>query len=214
MRTNHRLFVLGLLLLAGLGTATAATVIYDNLNIAGTSYVLNYLETQGYTSAGNQFITDASGYTLSSVTLQLRPISAPSTISVKLFSDAGGQPGADLYTIFSGAGPTLAGNVTYGGLNYDLGANTSYWVVLDSGGATPTMDWSYDSNDVQPTGVGTQPHLNAGSIDHGSSWLPFDVQPFAMQVTGDTALVPEPGAILVMILGGAAFAVRRYLCRS
>ena len=212
MRTNHRLFVLGLLL-AGLGTATAATVIYDNLNISGTSYVVDYLETLGYTSAGNQFITDASGYTLSSVTLQLRPIS-PGTINVKLFSDAGGHPGADLYTIFSGAGPTLAGNVPYGGLNYALDANTSYWIVLDSGGLTSTTDWSYDSANTQPAGVGTQPTLNAGSTDHGLNWARFDVQPFAMQVTGDAVLVPEPGAILVMILGGAAFAVRRYLCRS
>ena len=214
MLINHRLFVLGLLL-AGLGTATAATVLYDNLHVSGTSCATNYLESQGYTSGADQFITDGSGYTLSSVTLQLRPISAPSTISVSLFNDAGDQIGTNLlYTIFSGAGPTLAGEVIYSGLSYALDANTKYWIVLDNAGASATTDWAYDTSNIQPAGVGTQPHRNAGSDDHGLTWLTFNVEPFAMQVTGDPALVPEPGAILVMILGGAPFAVRRYLCRS
>jgi hypothetical protein len=177
----------------GAGACTAGTVvIYDNLyHLSGHSWQ-PYL--QGiYTIGANQFRTDTSTYTLSSMTLRLKPISAPSAITVKLYGDSGSNTiGGELYTIFSGAGPAVAGAATYSGLNYVLAADTKYWIVLENAGGAATTDWTYDGNDVQPAGVGVQPHQNAGC----HPGLDCDYAPayaFGMEVLAESSTaLPRP----------------------
>lgn len=173
--------------------------------------------------AASSFQTDNEHWNLSSVTLLLgRGGFSSSTANLRLYSDAGGQPGVSLanlgtLTLSGDSSPSLATFTLAGGLTLDPA--TTYWIAL--GNTSPNQGLNVglllDDNGPPPftfTGVpGASMICSATSgggngVNPPTEWTapgPNGALLFAV----DGIPVPEPGEFALMFLGGIGFFLRR-----
>ena len=174
---THRRLIYGLSGFAvfGLWNASAhAVVLSNNLSTAsgGTEAAT------GSTWLAASFATDASAYTLDSVTLSLAN-SVSGSAQLSLYSDGTLEPGSLIGTLTSPASysSSLASTVFTSG-SLSLTASTTYWVVLKA--TTGQFDWSWAAADTG-SGVGFQTSW-AYSDDAGTNWWGDDTYPFQLSV--------------------------------
>jgi hypothetical protein len=200
--------VAGLLVFAYMAAAArAGTVLSDNLSnpSAGTETA------SGTTWLSSSFGTDASGYTLNSVTLLLE---GSGQAEVSIYSDGGLEPGSLVGTLTSPNGYSSGlSDTTFTTAGIALAADSTYWVVLRA--ISGSFGWSWTASD-SGTGAGFQDTWGQ-SIDGGSTWFAFDSSPTQMSVIA-TAAVPEPGTLVLGTVGAInlllGYALRQRLAKS
>jgi|RhiMethySRZTD1v2_1073278.scaffolds.fasta_scaffold414590_1 hypothetical protein len=118
-----------------------------------------FITPQGPVVVGNQDIAapftvgPGQDYSLVSATLALAHSGKSDSLTVRLFSDSAGLPGANLAStavINVPASPTLM-SADFSSANVTLEAGKAYWLVADAN-ADSTIQWQWTSTDV--TGFG------------------------------------------------------------
>jgi hypothetical protein len=137
---------------------------------------------------GQQFSTGSTSFQISDVKLGLfDPTAASGTLTVALFSDAGGSPGSELNVLgtFDNASlPTSSSgllDVSFSGIT--LAANTQYWVEVEDT-ASGVIQWNYDNVTgvgFPGTGVLHQFYQSGGGTSTDSNF------PWVMEVAGEAA---------------------------
>ena len=215
-RIRRRSPLAGAFALAGLaalplGARAQATTLSDNLSNA--TYDIEAVT--GSTWAASSFGTDASAYTLDSVTLLLEESSA-GTATLDIYSDGGLQPGSLVGTLTASTAysTTTLSDTTFTASGITLAADTTYWAVLQS--SAGEFDWSYTADNTGG-GAGFQDQW-AESDDAGATWFDYDTDPTQMQVVATAVAAPEPSPAVALPLGaallGAAIFVRRRNARA
>jgi hypothetical protein len=198
------------LLLACVTTASAADILFDNLDQNDYPSQINDVSIATNSSwYGQQFKTDGQGYTLVDVTLYMMRGSGTGAAIVEIFSDNGTinpAPSSWLHTLTSpGSYSGTRANTTFTSTGFNLAANTSYWVVLRSAD-TSAFFWSW-TNVTTGLGVGFSPNW-AESTNSGATWPAIsDGSPQNMQVRAQP--VPEPSSMILAALGCSAAWLRR-----
>ncbi len=157
-----------------------------------------------------EFTTDATPYTLDSVSLPMRPAGdTTSPISVSLWSDSASAPGAQLVTLTGNPTPSDGVFAYTPSAATNLAASTTYHVVVGTSG-TGSYQWTNAFlGTFTTTGPGSAPDERSSSADMGSSWgAPFGGG-HLFEVSGSP--IPEPKAAILTLAGwiGVFFARRR-----
>jgi hypothetical protein len=141
------------------------------------------------------FTTDASTYSLTSITLPLADSSASGgTATVALYADDGLDEPGTLIAALTGASSFGTGltNALFDGADATLQASSTYWIVLTA--LSGEVDWSYAADD-SGTGAGFTDTWSA-SYDSGASWFTYSSNQGAgvdpLQLGVDAAAIPEP----------------------
>ena len=207
-------------LLAVLAGAARADTIVSSLNNTPVSLI-------GFSPgswAASSFRTDNQYWNVSSVTLMLgRGGFSPSTTNLRLYSDAGGQPGISLMdlgtlTLSGSSELSLVSFTLAGGLTLD--PSTTYWIAL--GNTSPNQGLNVglllDDNAPPPfdfTGVPGATMICSVTSGGGNGsnppadWLtPGPNGALLFAVDGSPVAVPEPGQFALMLLGGIGLFVR------
>ena len=220
-KQGHRKSVMRLLATTSvLATAplAQAAVTVSNLGIqdAGTA---------GWGVYTTQFIgmsftvgSDYGSWDLDSVTIKAYSASGSPTSSpfiVELHADDGsGRPAVTSLATLTGVDPSTLGEYSFvPTAPFTLGAGLTYWLTAESLGSGPT---GYGWVMTEPQSGAESTALTGWSIgnniaasgDQGASWAAHNLNPtkFAVNATG---VVPEPGSLGLLALGGLAAATRR-----
>jgi hypothetical protein len=150
--------------------------------------------------------TNAGGYVLNSIQLAMADASGtPGGFKVMLYAPAGGSffPGRSLGTLNGSLDPVASGIYSYSPATIlTLAPNVAYSIVLT--GMTPVAagayEWSYAGmNSYNPTGGWS--YMGTWTSSNGSS--PWTASGGAFpQFAVDAAIVPEPGVLSLLLLGG------------
>lgn len=203
MQRPKRGLLWGAALVCGLACSLQADTLTDNLSAVTTA-----TETaSGDTWLTASFGTDASAYTLNSITLLLAESSSRAA-ELDLYSDGGLQPGSEIAVLSSpsnyssSVSPTV---FTTSGIT--LSADSTYWVVLKS--SSGSFDWAW-TTDNTGTGSGFQDTWGI-TDDGGATWFTYDLYPVQFSVDAAAVATPEPGTAVLLIAGGllAAMLLRR-----
>jgi hypothetical protein len=153
-----------LLVIAAPALAGAATLVSNMGNATNGT-----LSPQSTFWIAQQFTTDSSGWTLSSVQFH-GARNASQSLAVSVWSDNGsGLPLASIGTFDASGVTTTIGAQTLPAVGtIALAANTSYWIVIAPSDVN-TAFWSRTS-DLTSSGTGTIPNAKASSGNSGSSW--------------------------------------------
>jgi hypothetical protein len=200
------LAIAGLLSLASVPLPSAAVVIVSDFgeDVRAATPIANP-EFWGAQS----FVPDLD-YSLESVAALMGNATGIPDAVIELRADAAGEvdtsPGGLIATF---AVPDLSGPLAVKTFTPNtpvtLTGGTSYWFVV--GTATETFDWAYVA-DFNPTGPGAI-STYADSSDAGATWINRDFDfPYFIEVRGD--VVPEPGTLLLVLLGLAGLGGRRH----
>jgi len=200
---RHKHSICALMLLAGAllpGSAGAAGILYDNLtmgsgNGAGVN-ASNWL--------GNSYSTDGNADTLISATFSLEGVLGGGDVFLELYTSTPAGPGTLLamgtlpQAALSTSGFT---DFTVAG-NFLMVSNTRYWIVL--GGSSSSQNDALWERAKNGTGTGVAGENMAESSNGGATWVTHgfggDFVPFVMQIQ-DTVPIPEPGTLMVALLG-------------
>lgn len=200
-----------LTVLAGLMVCTSAMAVPIISNLPGNDGSASTIaaSTGNFAKAAG-FTMGASNFSLDSVTLRLRVNDPAATLTVQLFSDAGGAPvGLALVDFTNPVLPAgMSSFVFVPTAAFLLDAGTTYWVAAT--GLSPTSDgieWLASAPGVAPTGLATSAGYTFSSAGvypptNGSSIFN------SYQVDG-TAVVAEPTTLVLSALGLAALGFRR-----
>ncbi|GCA81393.1 choice-of-anchor R domain-containing protein [Microcystis aeruginosa] len=217
---------LALLLSLSLGQQASATTLVSNLpptTIANTGY---FVRNDYWLSSSFKTGSVSYGYTLNSVTLRLALESLttvdPGSLLLKLYSNAGGDPGAEILSFnvpTINAGPTALYTFTLANPQL-LSANATYWLVAQSSVNTNTYLWA-NTTDATETGLAgwSISDTSVFSVDQGVSWSSSWINPtgpfqFSVNGTDNTpptppTNIPEPGSAVALLgLGGLGLASR------
>ncbi len=196
-------------ILVGQEAPAAAVSLYDSINgsTAGGSDGAN-----NGTWLANQFNTDASIYSLDSVTLSFSG-SPSGSIAVDVYDDASTEPGTLLGTLLNpGSWSSGSNTFTPAGGFPSLAASSSFWVVL-RGDGVGAANWSYTGD--APSGPGTSTNTNFSS-NSGTTWPGLSSgTPYMMIVNASSsAAVPEIdpnsfGSALSLVLGSLVLLEQR-----
>jgi hypothetical protein len=189
-----------------LGSTTAvATVIYDNFGPGDSFNTLSGYVIADGSMPGFTFVAEDTGFVTSiDFGMGIFGVDDPQTINFSLFTNADDNIGTELEA-FSvtvshpvGAPGTSTGNLTGSTL---LSSGQQYWLVGSSpGGVGVRWHWNNQGDTgVQRAGDGTL--------------FEFRTLP-TFRVNADSVPVPEPGALVLLVSGLAAFAAlrRRHRC--
>ena len=209
MKKETILFLLGVVLIGG--TSSKA-------NPIGTeTWVSNLTEsvtgTSGFTSTGwctSSFITDGASYVLNSATMRVSSQSVPVTIEALLCDDSAGQPGLIVETLI---GNPIVNSIWDGSLDtttfeditvlssgITLAPNTTYWLVATATSGAGVWVSTNTVNSMSP-GLWSITGEHSVSFDSGGTWsagTPGHPNQFSIEAT----IVPEPGTLLLLGLGG------------
>lgn len=209
----NKRFVLHLLVAAMLwaGTATAGTIVYEQLPGVGGNRVSSTLDffgnPNGYQTADNFVLT--ADTVVTDLYWWGELVSGGNDFVFTFYADAAGSPGAALQTTTGSVSITPLGapaaEFFYAAplaVPFSATAGTTYWLSIFN--QAPDASWAWQIGD---------PFVAAGSrIRQLSSptWQPtFDV---AFQLEGDVAgssAVPEPATLSLLGLGVAGMVARR-----
>ena len=144
--------------------AGAATLVSNMANATNGT-----LSPQSTFWVAQQFTTDASGWTLSSVQFH-GARNASQSLAVSIWSDNGSNlPLASIGTFdASGVTTTLGAQTLPAVGTIAVAANTSYWIVIAPSDVN-TASWTRTS-DLTSTGTGAIPNAKASSTNSGSTW--------------------------------------------
>ena len=95
----------------------------------------------GAPGAATQFTTGnhANGYTIRAVRLNIE-VDSGTTPQVSIYSDASGQPDESLKVLTNpGTIPAVETELDFGAGNYELDANTTYWIVIERASGTGSI---------------------------------------------------------------------------
>jgi hypothetical protein len=212
------LFVFGLL--ARQGVQAQGSITYLS-NIAQPSVGSLAIGSDSWLAARFHTGNDIEGYSLDSIQLGLTDATgSPSGFMAEIYARdphnfTGITPGNSLGILSGSLNPSSAGIYTYASASsLILSPSTDYFIVLTSGTATVggAYNWSLaDANSYDPSvGWAITGGVSSGvyrSINNGSSWnsLSGTYPQFAISATP----IPEPGALNLLGLGGAALLWRR-----
>jgi hypothetical protein len=199
-RIGVALFALALMGTTPEAASAASVVLSENLSAAtgGTEAA------SGGRWLTASFGTDASSYTLESVTLLLANASTGQA-SLALYTDDGLQPGSLVGTLTSpGSYSNSLTNTTFTASGITLAGNSTYWVVLKAIGGQ--FDWSWTADNTG-SGAGFQ-HTWGASDDAGATWFTYDIYPTQLSVSATAAAVPKPGSMI--LLGSGAVVLLGY----
>lgn len=145
------------LLLAAItaGTTHADVIVSNFTSSAGTGTAFGNGSTTQYKAFG--FTMGAADYTLSEVLLSLDSTAPMPTPVVEIWSDAGGTPGASLFTLDNPIAP-IAGPSDYSftaGTPFALAAGTSYWLYVQPDPVNAdAFSWDGTNPALLPNGPG------------------------------------------------------------
>ena len=169
--------------------AQAQTVLSDNLNSASGGTVT----ATGASEFASSFTTDASGYTLDSITL-LAQEATPGSAVLSLYTDGGLQPGTLVGVLTSPASyPSTLADTTFTAGNLSLAADSTYWAVLSA--PTGAYDWSTSSDYDSGLGTGFTNTWDE-SDDGGLTWFSNNSYQTQMNVTASASPVPEASSVI------------------
>ena len=188
--------------------ATAVTVSNIGESAGGTPSRVGYFVgsvTSQYKEAAQGFTTgsNASGYTLSSITVKVSGKTGnPGAIEVKLHAASGVNIGSELATL-SGSDPSGSGDYTYACTpsssdNCALSRNTTYYIKLRAPNAPTGANNYYSISTTPSTGETRVPSTNGwnladnGRERHGTTWL---TNTHALRI--EVAASPPPGPSLL-----------------
>ena len=126
----------------------------------------------------------------------------PGTVGLSLYSDNASAPGSSLADFSYGGSPFALSNntITFGG-NFDVMANTRYWIGIIRRG------WWYDA-EVRTTSDSSETGFAGWSIDDSSLLQYGDSGPSIKMAIWATA-VPEPSALSLLAIGLGGLAMMR-----
>ena len=145
---------------------------------------------------GNDYFLDNVIARLNITDLAVRPV-------FEIFSDSAGSPGALLMTLNNPAFPRLGidnFSFTPSG-SFTLVGGRSYWIIASS--ANAVYDWKASSPSQTPTGIAT--HIGATF----GSYVPMSSSSILVSYEINGTLVPAPGALVILSLGGLLATRRR-----
>lgn len=212
------------LILAGLvlcGSALRADTIYTNFG-AGQAYAsgsgVNVADGTNDYSVAEEF-TPGANYDLTSVEFVATTQNASNSVTVGIYADNSGVPGATAlesftYTPPSGPLGTLGNLVPVisvsSVLNPELLAGNNYWLVMD-GAPSESLFWDQNSSGtfglVETNGTPGNWLVNPTNPNAGETNGVFEID--GRFVSGGPT-IPEPGAWLLMASGLAVLLRRQY----
>ena len=202
MKTSRVLAASVIAAILEIGSAAQASTIYDSLG----STVLGWVPINPGGAVAQSFTTGAESATFNSVTLAMYEWQPIGGFAVHLYDStgAGNAPGALLLTL-EGSDRPGSGNYSYTG-TLSLTPNTTYWVEADATYASgANYEWSVGLDD--PTigsGIG-----RAAKENGAEAWTQYSMGNLLMLVDATPSVVPEPGSIALIALGGLGLLLRR-----
>ncbi|GCL59525.1 choice-of-anchor R domain-containing protein [Microcystis aeruginosa] len=214
---------LALLLSLGLGQQASATTLVSNLPpitsdpTTGSDITFNQWVRSSFKTGSISY-----GYTLNSVTLLFRELTANNSLFVRLHRDDAGDTGA-LITTFNNPSPitsTAANNNFSAPTPQTLAADTTYWLVagISSNVSGGQYRWARTNSVDQGGELGWSiGDSSLFSINQGGTWSvdpAFKAFQFSVNGTVNTpptppTNIPEPGSAVALLgLGGLGLASR------
>jgi hypothetical protein len=160
--------------------------------------------------------TNASGYTLNSIQLRMADASGnPSGFTALLYGNgnipAGNSLGSSLGVLIGSTDPAIGGIFTYAPpSNLTLLPHTFYSIVLTAGTAVANgaYEWSYAGTYSYNLNDGWDAGGGLWTSSNGSSWNSPTLGD--LQYAINATVVPEPGVLSLLGLGGLLLALRRW----
>ena len=141
----------------------------------------------GYQAVANGFTVSGGAYQLSKLEVAVALQAGANSLVVKFMSDTAGLPGTVLeeFTLTDAMAGSYGSILSIDSVQHPLLADgSSYWVVLEAGGANTMAAWWANT-------VGAQEPF---TWDSGSGWnAPYLGTTSAYRVTAITQLAPHPG---------------------
>ena len=193
------------LLLGLLGSGSAFAQLYSSTSVGPGSCL-----SPAGTNAATDITTPAgTAYQITSATVSIRDAAAGSQLTVSVYSDAGGAPGASVAplgtVLLTGAGATTL-TVTPGG-PVPLTPGTRYWIVVSTNSAGAcNVSWDFGTGPA-----GTFTHAADATYPVGGPWTPNPGANFATTLAGGpvgagaggaTTAVPTLSQWALLLLGG------------
>jgi hypothetical protein len=187
------------LLLAGLGSAARADIIYDNTTTrqgAGLNFTAQEIGSEVQAAGTARLVTDLL------VGVSQQGVAGTADMQARLYANdgPGGQPGTLLW-----AGPLLSGLHLTGGLDL-IDFSVPDVLVPD------TFTWTIQISNASPVGAGL-PNFGPPTVGSsptnwfgtgGDGWTPLPSFPFEARVEALSAaatVVPEPSSVLLVLTG-------------
>jgi hypothetical protein len=220
--TASRRIAIGFFLLAASAQSVRAEVVFGNLGntgsggLNGTNTDIIAVATQEgeYSGLAQGFTTGSLSQflKLESVVLGLFAEVGVPARTVSLFSDNAGVPGSEL-AVSNAVSVSAVGKYTFGFSNYQLAANTSYWIVPQ-----PDVSWHLSQPVAAPIARNSSGYAYLGSamktFESGNAWTsPADDTRYSISVQA----VPEPSTVALGLAGVAGlvgFGLRRRISRG
>ncbi|MDD5275247.1 MAG: PEP-CTERM sorting domain-containing protein [Methylovulum sp.] len=193
-------------------TTATYNSLYDNSALAKSSGVDSINPVNGLGPIADSFFS-SKAQQLSDVKLDLSRTNLGSTgnLTVSLLSDNGSKPGSFLTNLGTISDSLLDSTLKLVDLSgfgtIYLAANARYWIqVAASSGSSANWSWSTDTSGP---GVAGERYSNKLGV-YPNSGGPYQMQVSAMDIIGASASVPEPGSIVLLAVGIAAYGFGRH----
>ena len=181
---------------ACLAVTAQAEVVVSNLYLTNT--IADYVSSSEWVA--QSFTTNNQAWTIASATLSFITASDSSgNLFIDVYSNGTNSPGTSLGPLSGSSNPAATGEYTYTSTGINLDPSTTYWLVAGVSSGSGYYHWIYDASETTPPpslGVWSIPSINtyADSVDGGSSWEVWNLEPFLFSVEATAAgppIVPE-----------------------
>lgn len=202
----HKIAGWFLLLLTVAPWLQAQETLLSNLNNENGGY--------GYVTSSTlravSFTTSGTTFNITSATMRLTGYTTPDDTALLTFRvDNDGAPSDTAFATLqapSSSDDGFSNFVFTATSTITLQADTLYWMVIASPNASPDFAWVRSDPVVTPTGIFTF-GMQAISYNSGTNWQEGANGPHTFSIQGSA--VPEPAAVLLLILGLTVFFITR-----